>query len=70
VEFCLTKLQALHATSLTFATLHLIDVLNAFGLFARAKRDRPEYTRIRANQDPYLLVSFLETLSVARSEPR
>jgi hypothetical protein len=40
VEFCLTKLQALRATSSTFAALHLIDVLNAFGLFARAKRDR------------------------------
>jgi hypothetical protein len=37
VEFCLTKLQALRATSLTFAALHLVDVLNAFGLFARAK---------------------------------
>jgi hypothetical protein len=39
VEFCLTKLQVLRATSLTFATLHLIHVLNAFGLFARVKRD-------------------------------
>ena len=38
-EFCLTKLQALRATSLTFAPLHLIDVLNAFGLFARARHD-------------------------------
>ena len=37
VEFCLTKLQALRATSSTFAALHLVDVLNAFGLFARAK---------------------------------
>ena len=34
VEFCLTKLQALRATSSTFASLRLIDVLNAFGLFA------------------------------------
>jgi len=25
---------------LTFTALHLIDVLNAFGLFARADRDR------------------------------
>jgi len=41
VEFCLTKLQALRATSSTSATLHLIDVLNAFGLFARGRRDRP-----------------------------
>ena len=40
VEFCLTKLQALRATSSMFAALHLIDVLNAFGLFSRAKRDR------------------------------
>jgi hypothetical protein len=40
VEFCLTKLQVLRATSVTFATLHLFDVLNAFGLFARVKRDR------------------------------
>jgi hypothetical protein len=40
VEFCLTKLQALRATSSTFAPQHLVDVLNAFGLFARAKRDR------------------------------
>jgi hypothetical protein len=39
VEFCLTKLQVLHATSSTFAAPHLVDVLNAFGLFARAKRD-------------------------------
>jgi hypothetical protein len=39
-EFCLTKLQALRATSLTFAPLHLINVLNAFGLFARADRDQ------------------------------
>jgi len=37
VEFCLTKLQALHATSSTFAALHLVDVLNAFGLFARTQ---------------------------------
>ena len=36
VEFCLTKLQALRATSSTFASLRLIDVLNAFGLFAGA----------------------------------
>jgi hypothetical protein len=40
VEFCLTKLQALRATSSTFAALHLIDVLNAFGLFACAERDQ------------------------------
>ena len=40
VEFCLTKLQALPATSLTRAASHLVDVLNAFGLFARAERDR------------------------------
>ena len=38
-SFVATKLQALRATSLTFAPLHLIDVLNAFGLFARADRD-------------------------------
>jgi hypothetical protein len=37
VEFCLTKLQAQRATSSTFAALRLFDVLNAFGLFARAK---------------------------------
>jgi len=37
VEFCLTKLQAQRANSSSFAALHLIDVLNAFGLFARAK---------------------------------
>jgi hypothetical protein len=40
VEFCLTKLQVLRATCSMFAALHLIDVLNAFGLFSRAKRDR------------------------------
>jgi len=40
VEFCLTKLQALRATSSTFAPPHWIDVLNAFGLFASARRDR------------------------------
>ncbi|MGB5375589.1 MAG: hypothetical protein WBN15_17555 [Polyangiales bacterium] len=40
VEFCLTKLQALRATSSTFAQPHWIDVLNAFGLFASARRDR------------------------------
>jgi hypothetical protein len=40
VEFCLTKLRALRATSSTFALMHLVDVLNAFGLFARAERDR------------------------------
>jgi hypothetical protein len=39
VEFCLTKLQALRATSSTFALPHLVDVLNAFGLFARPERD-------------------------------
>jgi len=38
VEFCLTKLQAQRATSSTFAALRLCDVLNAFGLFARAAR--------------------------------
>jgi len=37
-EFCLTKLQVLRAMSSTFAPRHLIDVLNAFGLFARARR--------------------------------
>jgi len=37
VEFCLTKLQALRATSSTFAASRLLDLLNAFGLFARAK---------------------------------
>jgi hypothetical protein len=40
VEFCLTKLQVLRATSSTFAPPHWIDVLNAFGLFASARRDR------------------------------
>jgi hypothetical protein len=40
VEFCLTKLQALRATSSTFAASHLINVLNAFGLFARAEQDQ------------------------------
>jgi hypothetical protein len=40
VEFCLTKPQALRATSSTFAALHLISVLNAFGLFAPAERDQ------------------------------
>jgi len=40
VEFCLTKLQALRATSSTFAAPRSINVLNAFGLFARVKRDR------------------------------
>ena len=39
VEFCLTKLQALRANSSPFAAPRLIDVLNAFGLFAHAKRD-------------------------------
>jgi hypothetical protein len=39
VEFCLTKLQVLRATSSTFALPHLVDVLNAFGLFARPERD-------------------------------
>jgi hypothetical protein len=38
VEFCLTKLQALRATSSTFAPTHLVEVLNAFGLFAVAIR--------------------------------
>ncbi len=37
VEFCLTKLQALRANSSPFAAPRLINVLNAFGLFARAK---------------------------------
>ncbi len=37
VEFCLpTKLRARRATSSTFASLHSVDVLNAFGLFALA----------------------------------
>ena len=37
-EFCLpTTLQVPSGTSLTFTALHLIDVLNAFGLFARAR---------------------------------
>jgi hypothetical protein len=40
VEYCLTKLQALCATSSPFAPQHLVDVLNAFGLFARARPDR------------------------------
>jgi len=40
VEFCLpTKLHVLRATSSTFAPPHLIDTLNAFGLFARAPGD-------------------------------
>ncbi len=39
VEFCLTKLQALRANSSLFAAPRLIDVLNAFGLFAHARRD-------------------------------
>ena len=39
-EFCLTKLQALRANSSPFAALRLIDVLNAFGLFALVERDR------------------------------
>jgi hypothetical protein len=39
-EFCLTKLQALRANSSPFAALRLIDVLNAFGLFALVGRDR------------------------------
>jgi hypothetical protein len=39
VEFCLTKLQALRANSSSFAASRLIDVLNAFGLFAHARRD-------------------------------
>jgi hypothetical protein len=38
-EFCLTKLQAPRANSSQFTAPHLIDVLNAFGLFALAKRD-------------------------------
>jgi len=38
VEFCLTKLQALRATSSTFAPPHFVEVLNAFGLFAVAIR--------------------------------
>jgi hypothetical protein len=39
VEFCLTKLQAPRANSWPFAAPRLIDVLNAFGLFAHARRD-------------------------------
>ena len=34
VEFCLTKLQALRATSSTFTPGHSVHVLNAYGLFA------------------------------------
>jgi hypothetical protein len=40
VEFCLTKLRALHANFLPFAAPRLIDALNAFGLFAHARRDQ------------------------------
>jgi hypothetical protein len=39
VEFCLTTLQALCANSSPFAAPRLIDVLNAFGLFARTEHD-------------------------------
>jgi len=39
VEFCLTKLQALRANSSPFAAPRSIEVLNAFGLFAHARRD-------------------------------
>ena len=37
----LTKLRALRATSSTITLPHLVDVLNAFGLFARTEPDRP-----------------------------
>ena len=45
MEFCLTKLQALRANSSRFAAPRLIDVLNAFGLFAHARRD-PRWTSV------------------------
>jgi len=51
VEFCLTKLQALHATSSTFAPPHWIDVLNAFGLFAAGQRHDESYRHSRAARD-------------------
>ena len=39
VEFCLTKLRALRATYSTFVPPRPTNVLNAFGLFARATCD-------------------------------
>jgi hypothetical protein len=65
VEFCLTKLQAQRATSLTSTAPRLIDVLNAFGLFARAERDWRSAGSIELLGDPSE-VALKQLLRVAK----